>query len=160
MLLRAQAGYSDRPRLHSWLSRQATLKVLGPRWKAGGEQEGDKRCAAPEGEGVPVLEVVGEVPVLPPTRRGENKEIQESPSTVSRPRLNRVSTVSRPCHNHVSTASQPRLNHVRPSRSRQVLGGRCVSPLTTPWGLVVAPSFCFCPYPCPSKQFIGSPLQL
>lgn len=42
--------------------------MLGARWKVGGEQEGDRRCAAPEGEGVPVLEVVGEVPVLPPRK--------------------------------------------------------------------------------------------
>lgn len=69
MLLRAQAGYSDKPRLHSWLSLQPTLKVLGARWKVGGEQEGDRRCAAPEGDGVPVLEVVGEVPVLPPRKQ-------------------------------------------------------------------------------------------
>lgn len=68
MLLRAQAGYSDRPILHSWLSLQPTLKVLGARWKVGGEQEGDRRWAVPEGEGAPVLEVVGEVPVLPPEK--------------------------------------------------------------------------------------------
>lgn len=48
--------------------------MLGARWKVGGEQEGDRRCAAPEGEGVPVLEVVGEVPVLPP-RKYKNTEI-------------------------------------------------------------------------------------
>lgn len=72
MLLRAQAGYSDRARLHSWLSLQPTLKVLGARWKVGGEQEGDRRCAALEGDGVPVLEVVGEVPVLPPKKQTHN----------------------------------------------------------------------------------------
>lgn len=77
MLLRAQAGYSDSPRLQSWLSLQPTLKVLGARWKVGGEQEGDRRCAAPEGDGVPVLEVVGEVPVLPPGKHtNKDSEIE------------------------------------------------------------------------------------
>ena len=66
MELRAQAGYSLSPRLQSWLSLQPTLKLLGARWKVGGEQEGESRWAAPDGEGVPLLEVVGEVPVLPP----------------------------------------------------------------------------------------------
>lgn len=73
MLLRAQAGYSDRPRLQSWLSLQATLKVLEARWKVGGEQDGDRRWAGPEGEGVPVLEAVGDVPVLPPKQNDKSK---------------------------------------------------------------------------------------
>lgn len=71
MLLLAHAGYSDKPRLHSWLSLQPTLKVLGARWKVGGEQDGERRCVAPEGDGVPVLEVVGEVPVLPPEKHSQ-----------------------------------------------------------------------------------------
>lgn len=78
MLLRAQAGYSDRPRLQSWLSLHATLKVLEARWKVGGEQEGDRRWAAPEGDGVPVLEVVGDVPVLPPKWGDEKRTLLEN----------------------------------------------------------------------------------
>lgn len=57
--------------------------MLGARWKAGGEQDGDRRCAALEGEGVPVLEVVGEVPVLPPARSKTDHEKRISAVTWS-----------------------------------------------------------------------------
>lgn len=98
MLLRAQAGYSDNPILHNWLSLQPTLKVLGARWKVGGEQEGDRRWAAPEGEGVPVLEVVGEVPVLPPKKHTETHTQRKDSET--EPALRSETTTQTLANNH------------------------------------------------------------